>query len=238
MTVSTHDDRAALAGSTGINSTDPASEGETSPLVDPGTNAGQDGTPKRRGRKPGKANTAPARPVVILCARCNHVIAGSGAGFAYVDLRTAATAMADTSAPKAAWTLAHRGCATHALAPMSPYFVLWTEDIGTVDALLDAMAALSAQRWFAATAWGSLARGILADTETANTRSEINTARNERLAERRRNQRRDARTEGLADDDERHGTLVAYDHWKCRCDRCKAAKSQKRQSQRLARIDR
>lgn len=195
MSVEFETDRAALAGSTGINNT-PGGESPTEgALNDPGTNAGQDGTPKRRGRGPGKPKPG---VLVLTCAYCHRAITGTGAGFAYVSLVDASKTAARTAAgyhdpAKARWTLAHRGCAPEALAPMSGRYVLWADRIGTTDALLDAMVTLSRERWFAWSDWGALARGILADTETASTKGEILQARLDRLAERRRMQRRETR---------------------------------------------
>lgn len=227
MSVEFETDRAAPAGSETINGHPGGESDAEAALSDPGTNAGQDEAPKRRGRGAGKPKPG---VLVLTCGHCRRVIAGSGAGYAYVSLvdaqKTAARAAAGYHDPaKARWTLAHRGCAPEALAPMSPHFRLWTDRITTTDDLLDAMVTLSREGWFAWSDWGQLARSILADTETANTRTP-------------RAKVAVTCTAGLSDDDERHGTLVAYDHWGCRCDRCKAAKSQKRQSQRAARIER
>ncbi|WP_460357166.1 hypothetical protein [Mycobacterium sp. ZZG] len=187
-------DRAALAGSTGINAANPAQDDEHGPNVDPGADAGQD-APKRTGRGPGKPKPG---VLVLTCAACHRAIAGSGAGYAYVSLvdaqRVAQRAAAGYQDPaKARWTLAHRGCIPEALAPMSPHFRLWADRITTTDDLLDAMVTLSRHPWFAWSDWGALARGILADTETANTKGEVLQARLNRLAERRRMQRRETR---------------------------------------------
>jgi hypothetical protein len=202
MSVEMHTDRAALAGSTGINAADLAQDGEHGPLVDPG-----DAGPVKRRRGPGKPKPG---VLVLTCAHCHRAIIGTGAGYAYVSLvdtqRVAHRAAAGYVDPaKARWTLAHRGCAPEALAPMSPHFRLWAERITTTDDLLDAMVTLSRQPWFAWSDWGSLARNILADTETTSIRT--------------------PRAESLPVDDPRHGTVSGYTNHGCRCDRCSQAQS-------------
>jgi hypothetical protein len=174
MSVELHTDRAdtaadgpALAGSGPINAVNPAQDDADTPLGDPGANAGQDGSTKRRSRGPAK----PKPGVLLICSRCHRTIVGSGAGYAYVNLVDAHKAAQRTAAgyidpAKARWTLAHRGCAPEALAPMSAYHVVWAENLSTVDALLGAMVRLSFSAWFAWSDWGALARDILADTET------------------------------------------------------------------------
>lgn len=169
----------------------------------------------------------PPAPGVLafVCERCERRIRGTGTGFAAVDLREAHTAAHPGHGEKAPWSLLHVACAPEVVKPLNPYFRIWTERIDTVDALLDAMADLSRDPWFAASNWGSLVRRVLADTDKdaddALTRSV------------RRNQQRQDR-EPLADDDPRHGTLTAYTNYGCRCDRCRAANVAKRQAERAA----
>lgn len=235
MSVEIDTDRAALAGSETINDHPGGESPIEGALNDPG-----DAGPVKRGRK-----TKPKPGVLVLtCAHCRHPIAGSGAGYAYVSLvdtqRVAQRAAAGYHDPaKARWTLAHRGCAPEALAPMSPHFRLWTDHIGTTDDLLDAMVTLSRAPWFAWSDWGSLARDILADTETANTRAEPitgRTGRTDRTARRTGNLPAPAPGESLAADDPRHGTATGYGYG-CRCDRCRAANTEKNRVLRAERKD-
>jgi hypothetical protein len=207
MSVEFQTDRAPLAGSTGINTSPGGSPPTEDALDDPGDAERQDDAPPKRRRGPNKPKLG---VLVLTCAHCHRAIAGTGAGYAYVSLvdtqRVAQRAAAGYHDPaKARWTLAHRGCAPEALAPLSPHFRLWTDRIGTTDALLDAMVTLSREGWFAWSDWGALARDILADTETAT----IPTPRHGPL---------------LADDP-RHGTVSGYTNHGCRCDRCSQAQS-------------
>ncbi|OBK46336.1 hypothetical protein A5657_02575 [Mycobacterium kubicae] len=168
--------------------------------------------------------------LVLLCDRCERKIIGSGAGFAYVDLREASAAAQGRlhGSAKAPWRVSHVDCAPEAVKPLNPYFRIWVERIDTVDALLDAMADLSRYPWFAASDWGSgLVRRVMADTETAATVSEVD-------LERRATRQRLIQQRGpLADDDPRHG-LIGYVQHGCKCDRCRGAVAAKRQEARAA----
>ena len=228
MSVEFGTDRAALAGSETINDHPGGESDADAALNDPGTNAGQDGTPKRRGRGPGKPKPG---VLVLTCTHCRRAIVGTGAGYAYVSLadttKTAARAAAGYHDPaKARWTLAHRGCAPEALAPMSPHFRLWADRITTTDDLLDAMVTLSREGWFAWSDWGALARGILADTETA-TISDESRNRREALSRRRRN------AEYVAGPDAEHGTQREYQRG-CRCQECRTANAEYKRADREA----
>lgn len=165
-----------------------------------------------------KVQTAPPRPLTLICERCERAIRGTGAGFAYVDLRDAQRA-ATGRADKARWSVAHKACVPEAVAPINPYFRIWAERIGSADELLDAVAELSRLSWFAATDWGALVRRVLADTDH----------RSDTLAQRRAQHNATAtnararRAATLAPDDPRHGTLNGYNNCGCRCDDCRQA---------------
>lgn len=179
-------------------------------------------------RAPGPAKPTAPGVLALICERCGKAIRGSGAGYAAVDLRLAAAAMADPNAAKAPWRLVHKDCLPQAIAPLSPHFIVWNAEIATSDALLDAMATLSGHRWFAATDWGSsLVRRILADTDQYADTAEVHAERNA--------SRRAARHNTVIDPgDQRHGTAGFYSNWGCRCDRCKQAWADQRRQQRAS----
>jgi hypothetical protein len=185
-----------------------------------------------RKRKYVRKATPPPRPLTLLCERCDRPIRGSGAGFAYVDLRDAQAAMTGRAdGGKARWTVAHQRCAPAVTATINPYFRLWAERIATVDELLDAVAELSRQPWFAATDWGGLVRRVLADTDAEQTTRQMHAQaaaaveRRERIKRQAGEARERRYAEGLSDDDPRHGT-TGYGHYGCRCERCVEANTE------------
>lgn len=232
MTVSTHDDRAALAGSTGINAAPGGSMDAETPLDAPGANAGQDDAPKRRGRGPGKPKPG---VLVLTCDLCHRAITGSGAGYAAVSLveaqKTAQRAAAGYIDPaKARWTLAHRECFPEPLRPMSGHMIVWAENITTTDDLLDAVVVLSRSAWFAWTDWQGLVRQVRADTETATIRDENRVDRDPRARQRRN-------ADYVAGPDAEHGTQREYQRG-CRCHDCRTVNTEyKRATRKAARAE-
>ncbi|SER81713.1 hypothetical protein SAMN04488583_6373 [Mycobacterium sp. 88mf] len=199
-------------------------------LIDPGATGSQDGHPKRRGRGRNKPR------LVWVCDRCLKVIAATpGAGFAAVDLReSTAAAYGELRGPagplKARWRVLHAKCAPECVKPLTPHFVVWTDEVQSVDDLLDMVATLSRYAWFAHTSWGaSLVRRVLADTGACADASDDLRAQRERRAAQRRRERTAA---GLPPGDPRHGTPNGYTNWGCKCDACKAANTQQRSGQR------
>lgn len=81
----------------------------------------------RSARRPAKP-PAP-RTLAHFYERCDHPIRGSCGGFAAVDLRATGIAIANPDVPKARWRLVHKRCLPQAVAPLSPYFVLWCKEI-------------------------------------------------------------------------------------------------------------
>lgn len=189
------------------------------PLIDPGDAQGRESTPQRRS----KAAPAPPRALTLLCGVCEKRIKGSGAGFAYVDLRDATAALRGHGA-RASWRLAHAACAPEVLRPLSPYAVVWVDRITTTDDLLDTLADLSRHPWLAGTAWGPFVQGVLADTDRADDQLDYQRTRQAQARERRKAE--------MADPDHpAHGTVSGYINNGCRCERCTDAQRQQRQDQ-------
>lgn len=167
-----------------------------------------------------------ATALILICEVCERRIHGD-TGFLAVDRRTAAAALAGRG-PKAPWFIVHRDCCPQAVALLNPYFRIWSSRVRTTDDLLDAMAQLSRLSWFAGTAWGVLARKILADSARAQRGTEMSPASE---------QSRQRRAERLADvlaDDVRHGTELLYGLG-CRCEECTQARKEAARCERAAR---